>query len=70
MAPSALSNLESAILNAVWINHGYFVDKTYSYRQALIIAWAIEESEFTLNRDRIKVELVSIISLLIYSRGP
>ena len=60
MAPLALTTPESVILNVMWINHGYFVDKTYSYCQALI-AWAIEESNFMLNRERIRVEPPSII---------
>ena len=61
MAP--LSTHETTILNLLWNNHGYFVDKTYSYCQALI-AWAIEESKFTLNREKIRVKF-RLLKLLI-----
>jgi len=50
-----LTEFECKILNLLWSNHCYFVDKTYTYCQPLI-EWAIKASNSTLNRERIKVE--------------
>lgn len=50
-----LSAYELTIIDSLWDHHGYFVDRTFRYCQALI-AWAIEMSKSTLDRPRIRVE--------------
>src|SRR5271169_5412425 len=49
------TEFERKILNLLWCNHCYFVDKAYTYCQPLI-SWTIKASNSTLNRERIKVE--------------
>jgi len=53
------SERELAILEKLWENHGYYLDKTFAYCQPLII-WAINESKYTLTRQRIKVRSTKI----------
>ena len=45
---SDLTDHESAILDMLWNGHVYFIQRRYSYCQALI-GWAIRESGNTLN---------------------
>lgn len=48
------SDKECCILDELWKNHGYYVHRRYKYCQNLM-DWAIEESENTLNKNRIQV---------------
>ena len=56
---SELTALETSILDQVWNCHVYFVHKRFKYSQP-VLDWAIKESGNTLDRDRIKVTIVSL----------
>lgn len=49
-----LTPRESIILDLVWESHGYYVDRRFRYCQTLI-NWAIEASNYSLDRKRIQV---------------
>ena len=51
---NGITDREAVILNAIWHNHVYFIDPSYSYSQPLL-DWAIKESNNLLNRKRIQV---------------
>jgi len=53
---SKLTDRESVILDDLWSNHVYFIDKSLSYSQPGI-EWAIKESGNTLDRKHIQVRV-------------